>query len=498
MLAREMPHDAYHGGGGEEPTNDEIQALRDWIAELKVEPADSCPGRSRLTGAAVASRIAGALGTLPPEAARQRRFISLANLYNTCVPDADLAGYRQAVVKVFNSLTWSPEPVRVETVGRRAGGVDDRPAGARLDPRALGADRRRLSLSRFSGRDAAAGRSSRRQVRAIRSSTAIGWRTRSCGRRSITRCWDLPSRFGNLQRILRVDVDAGARRGSARRAGLRQSGEVRGSRIVERHGLTNGALWLSYDFVGSSGRQSVFEHPMGPVATDAARVPFRHDASRVMFTLPNGFTAFAVHDVRGERLDRAPPELDRDRPGARRGAEAGSYCLACHDTGPMPVKDEVRAHVEADRTTSAAQREAVMALFASQEEFAKHVEADRLRLTSALLGAGLDPSLRIRGHEPINALASAHRRPVSAVRLAADLGLELPALRQRLAAVTGATAVSSRALRQGTIRRAAANLLVADLLGGRAAAPAGCAAGGVGRVAARPGGVERSGELCGR
>lgn len=70
------------------PTAQEIQALREWIAELPA--AAACGPHNRPDMAAQRKTISDALGRLDPERAGTTRFLSLAHLAAECTPPAEM------------------------------------------------------------------------------------------------------------------------------------------------------------------------------------------------------------------------------------------------------------------------------------------------------------------------------------------------------------------------------------------------------------------------
>ncbi len=103
-LTRELHHAALNDPAAPIPTPLETQALRDWIAELPPQPADRCGGRSPVSQAQVGAMIATALETMSPERARQTRFVSLAHLFNACLPGSEIEALRRAIPSLLAGL----------------------------------------------------------------------------------------------------------------------------------------------------------------------------------------------------------------------------------------------------------------------------------------------------------------------------------------------------------------------------------------------------------
>src|SRR6266478_3065339 len=80
-----------------------------------------------------------------------------------------------------------------------------------------------------------------------------------------------------LEKQLHIDVEENIRQERVCRAGFNGSGVSRNNRLIERHESGYGAYWKSYDFASSSGRQNLFEHPLGPAGPDA----FEHNGGEI-------------------------------------------------------------------------------------------------------------------------------------------------------------------------------------------------------------------------
>ena len=89
-LTQERHLDAFNDPATLLPSALEVQALRDWISEL---PASAACTPAQLDPSALNSAINTALTQLPPEQARQSRFVSLAHLSSGCPTLAEMQRY---------------------------------------------------------------------------------------------------------------------------------------------------------------------------------------------------------------------------------------------------------------------------------------------------------------------------------------------------------------------------------------------------------------------
>jgi Domain of unknown function (DUF4384) len=462
MLRRHSPHlgpDIWPPIG-EELTASDVQTVRDWIQDLPAFKPGTCPGRPPITTAASAAALEAAVAAIPAEKAKTTRFISLANLYNACASYPELNGYREAVTRVINSLSWKPEAVRLET-------IDAERTILKFDLTDIGwveAHWEKLVQS-YPHSGNAATRSSDDLNRKIGSTVPLvrgDWFAATAMSPPLYHSLlGLPARFANLQRILNTDREANIKANIARRAAISESTITRAGRIVERHQTKEGSLWIAYDFANSEGRQNIATHPLGPSTAPAGRAPFKHDIARALFTLPNGFLGFSLNDPSGDRLDRSPPQIDRDVIGWSTGSENGLACAGCHTSGPLNVRDEVRAAAEADKAMTKDLREAVQALYPPENEFAELIAEDHQRHRKALQNAGLNPDLTVHGLEPMTALARQYQKDAGISTMSAETGLPPEDLLRQLNNAADTMKPALRRLKQGAISRTELNRLSA-------------------------------------
>ncbi len=103
-LTRELHHDEFNDPAAAESSPAELQALRDWIADLPQQPAGRCGGRQPVSQARVGQMAERALAALAPERARQTRFLSLAHLYDACLIDPEIEALRRAIPILLETL----------------------------------------------------------------------------------------------------------------------------------------------------------------------------------------------------------------------------------------------------------------------------------------------------------------------------------------------------------------------------------------------------------
>lgn len=448
-----------------EPEPEDIEALRTWIKDL-APGQPSCAGRAPLASGDV-NRLA--LEAIHGEHGdtRDLRFISLANLYNGCATPEGMAGYRQAVVKLLNSLSWANEPASVTPLGPEAAVLAVRLSDLgwvsghwdilqRIYPRGLqveGSDELRTAT----GTD----------IPVLRGD----WLADAASKPPLYYALlGVPGKLSDLAKINAIDIDQDVKSARARRIVVRNSAITRGNRLVERHAGGRGAFWLVYDFATSTGDQDLFERPLGPKASGAVKNPFKPDVIRALFTLPNGFLGYGLFDAAGNRIDRVLPGLEKPLAGGDEGTgaatKAGADCLACHTHGIKPVKDDFRPSAQTERPAiSKEAREMALALFATDSENATFSDGDAERYAGALKATGVDPALLIDGQEPVAALIERYLSAADAPVAAAGQGLELAAFQKVLEEAPAPAAALAHRLQHGVLTRAELDRLL-DLLKG--------------------------------
>ncbi len=401
--------------GGPPLSDDEKRALREWVlAGAPAWDAAPPPRRAFVSDADLRRAIVRDLDAAPARSRSSLRYVSFAHLANAGASETDLARYRAALSKLVNSLSW-----RREIAVPRA--VDETGVLLRVDLRDYGwtADAwRRVELSYPYGleTDATITRVCGATVPYVRADWFVA-------AASVPPLYhdmlELPQTVAELERLLGVDTGRGLREEhGVLRAGVRQSGVSQNSRIVERHETGYGAYWRSYDF--RNGSRDVFADP----------VRISADGGEMIFTLPNGMQGYFLADARGRRIDAGPLDIvsDRTRPDDPT-VRNGRSCMSCHTEGVKSVTDDVRPIVTA--TFGRFDREKALALYAPQEALDGALAEDRDRFLGALDRAGARSGAAVDA-EPVGALARRYQSDLEVDAAAAELGLSIPELSERM------------------------------------------------------------------
>jgi hypothetical protein len=94
-----------------------------------------------------------------------------------------------------------------------------------------------------------------------------------------------PATFADFEKTENVDVKKDIENFPVKRSAFQQSGVSKHNRLIERHTISTGYFWTSYDFKEDTPEKSLFIHPLGPDGPDA----FKHDGGETIISLPNGF-----------------------------------------------------------------------------------------------------------------------------------------------------------------------------------------------------------------
>ncbi len=438
-----------------EPSPDDILQVRDWIKYLPPD-VQACTSREPVKTAAIDGLMREAQRA-EREQAGEVRFLSLMHLYNACATDAEMSAYRQALTKLINSLSSAADPVKLTPVD---------PGGSvlsfKLSDIGWTAERWEEVAARYPKtlarkHDEAIIEAAGTQVPSLNGD----WFAEAASAPPLyASLVDLPPKLTDLARTNGVDIDRDIRRSAARRILVRSSGVTRANRLIERHPGNRGGFWMVYDFATGSGEQDLLQFPLGPKSATGARAAFKHDEVRVIFPLPNGFMAYALYDAIGNRIDRVLPGIELPYAGIEGGApepttEAAGACIRCHAQGIIGGKDEFLPYVQAaTATTPSDARAAALSLYGSDSENALLISGDLDRYQRALAAVGIDSKLRVRGQEPVTALARRYREDTDIEAALGETGLERDVFLAELASSGGRAAPLARRLLHGVLPRA--------------------------------------------
>lgn len=468
LVTRHAPLEIYGSGPAAiEPQADEIQAVREWIRDLNPK-VQQCPDRKPMK-VEERDELMREAQRLERDRVKDLRFVSLAHLYQACVPLADITAYGQALNKLFNSLSWNREPAKLTALDSAGTLFSVRLSDFGWAPGHWDLIQRdypsNIGVAVPDDIKVAAG--------AVIPLVHGDWLAAAAGEPPLYYALlGLPSTLSELATLNGVDLDQGIATGAVRRIAVRESAITRGNRLVERHAALHGPMWLTYDFATSSGAQDLLTHPLGPKATPTIKAPFKPDEIRTIFALPNGFLGYGVFDNAGNRVDRVLPGIEKEYAGTESNAlepvtPAGSKCFSCHVSGIRSAKDDFRPSLTAATAAPLPPdiSERALAMHASDSETALLMSGDNDRYREALDLAKINPDLRVAGEEIVASLARQYRGGSDFKSAVADAGLDRDTFMKTLSVTQGPAAALARRLQQGVLPRSDLDRLFALLSG---------------------------------
>lgn len=420
IINEKMPYDWANGQGKFDPVSpDELAALEKWIDGLK----KSCDPKAYVSHSDMIGMIAADIERERiPQRRKGIRYLTLTHLANACTDEKAMKVYRQAVIKLLNSLSRSPDVVRFvaidpgETIIRfnldeMGWTAEDWETVLKSYPYKMQPD------TNFKTLLVSATDSKMPYVRA-------DWFAFTASRPGMyEKLLKLAPDFNQLAKDENVDLEGNIRKFIAQRAGFQVSGVSRNNRLIERHPSRHGYFWTSYDFAGNKGKQNLYEHPLGPKGANA----FEHDGGETIFSLPNGFQAYYLNTADGKALNTGPTNIVQDKRAKDLAVTNGISCMGCHEFGMIKAKDEIRKIAlgggRGGKAFSRDELREIEALYPENERMDKILDADAKRFQDAMYRAGLDPNLNYNGIEMITALSQRYEQDVDLTMAAAELGM---------------------------------------------------------------------------
>jgi hypothetical protein len=381
-------------------------------------PAAACDPATYISNKKLVEMIAGDLDKLPSARAKTTRYVTLTQFVNLCAEEAVLNAYRQAVVKLLNSLSRSADVVRLET-------VDPAQSIIRFNLADLGwsaADWDTVMAAYPYGTlpdstlTAVLERATASKLPYVRGD----WLAFAATRAPLYgKLHAQPNTLKALAAAQGVDIEGNIKKFLAQRAGFLKSGLAVNNRVIERHPSRAGYYWITYDFTGSREKKNVFDFPLGPGGENG----FAHDSSLIIYSLPNGFQAYYHANAKGEFVDKAPGQLFRDPNSVDSVVVTGISCMGCHGSGLRTIGDEIRAAALKSGQLPKAARDQIEGLYATPEKLERLFVEDANRFNAALARAGLDPNLKLADIEIVSSLSKFHEQNLDVALASAELGL---------------------------------------------------------------------------
>jgi len=395
-------------GVKQRPSTKEIAALRAWIEGM------AAPGVAFRRDDVISDALAADLAALPADARPNARWLTLVHLANAGASGAALERYRLAVAELLGSLTWSAAPPAIVA-------VDAERTIFRIDLRELGWPPATWDAIRASYPYGVA--RGPRVPEALRADWFVATASRAPLYDAIL---GLPATEAELGHRLGIDLAADVAADRVARAGFNSSGVSINNRVIERHATRSGALWRSYDFKSSVGRENVFAHPLDFVPA----------GGELIWNLPDGLQAYMLVDAAGRRIDKAVTTIVSDPRRPDRAVATAVSCIGCHASGIIDRADQLR---DATRELASAERDRIARLHPPARELTALYAQDRDRFLAAL--AAVTPPRVVTlvpradaelTDEPITLLVARYEAELGLGLAAAELGLPSSELVARL------------------------------------------------------------------
>lgn len=219
---------------------------------------------------------------------------------------------------------------------------------------------------------------------------------------------------------LGIDVDDNLDQEELIRAGTTKSIISRQDRVAERHDIEvrQGAFWQSFDFDADDANESIFDDPFG----------FAEGGREAIFTLPNGFLGYIIADADDNIVEESDILFDTSQNDFV--ARTSVSCSGCHAQGFLPMIDEVRSVVEANRFNfNADDFEAVQDVYPRPEEFSAVIDDDSDDFQRSLSAAGVPTNIA----DPMSGVFLTFDLDMDIANVAGDLGVSVELLEGNIA-----------------------------------------------------------------
>ena len=462
LANKQMPYDVYQEGDFEKPTPtaEDIAALREWIVAAGEEGASQCKPYD-LTYKDMVNAMYQDLGSLPEHERAKTRYLTLSNLKAGCASEEEMNIYRMGAIRLLNSLSTNSDVITMED---SLVGADKVIVRFNLDDLNWTPELWEEIISHypygmrpFDSQYDSLSQATYTEIPYVRAD----WLSFYGARPPLyTKILDLPPTAQELEAKMGLDVVANIRKYLAKRAGFKISGVSANNRLIERHPISTGYFWTSYDFGGTVKEQNLMEYPLGPVGAfgkDYAfgdQFAFKHDGGESIFSLPNGYQGYYLNKADGVALDKGPTNIVRDPARKDLAVTNGISCMGCHDQGMKNAKDDILPHIVDGRLLPASAREIVKALYPEKAEMDKMLEGDRKRFIDALGRSGVDPKVKHQTDgEPVNALSNRYERDIDLKTAAAEFGVPADKVEQYLRGGGQIGGSFASQISQGTVQR---------------------------------------------
>lgn len=382
-------------------SEEERKILYDWIISLADKPRDP------LSDAMALNLIRKDLeNNVSPESRQSVRYLSLQNLYNRGFSDNKLATVHLAIRKLINSLTFAKNLIMPVA-------LDENGVLLRINLDELEINRNRFNSIMndyypFSVNFVVANNSQSSTLaddhNFIRQMTGTtnyliraDWFVATAALPELYRRFlNLPNRVRDLESRIGINALRNIRDNSVARSGFKRSNVSSQNRVIERHvsSTTGLAYWVSYDFKEETGRQNIFNNPLGPSGIGFENRSFEPEGGEFIIQLPNGLFAYYLANGQGDSIDRGPLSVVRQEGGPKQlqgHIVNGMSCFTCHGRGILPQDDQIRSFAASSTAFRQEEKQKIDRLYVDKVVMRQLIEADNQTYFAALKKLGIDP-----------------------------------------------------------------------------------------------------------
>ncbi len=217
---------------------------------------------------------------------------------------------------------------------------------------------------------------------------------------------------------LGIDVFDALDRGLVKGAGFRGSSVSRQPRVAHRYPFAaDRAYWQIFDFSNDFANESIFDDPFG----------FSEGGTHAIYSLPNLLPAYLAADENGAIIEQSAILFANNAP-----VVVGLHCMECHVAGVLPLRDQVRAYVDANPTNyNTDEAEAIQSLFVVPEELDALIDADRAVYARTVAQLGIPADCP----DPVGRVQRRFSQPLTLRDALGDLGVSQEAFEAARAAL---------------------------------------------------------------
>jgi hypothetical protein len=446
MIDKEMPP-----AGKSQPLSElDIDAVADWVSQ-GMPPFRAATSQVFISNNEMLDTIERDLLEADERSRKFLRYFTLVHLINSGRQDAELKQNKQAISKLINSLSHKRQISIPQDIGEHGAimriDLRDYTWDARTWDLIVRANPYALTYSLENAKSCS--QLTETSIPFVRGDWFIFAASRPPLYHEVLR---MPASDIALERLLNINVAQNIREETVMRAGFVKSGVSQNNRLIERHDFAFGAYWKSYDFASTTGRQNLFEFPLGPASVFDTRwssKSFIHAGGEIIFNLPNGLQAYFLTDSKGNRIDKGPTSIVSDPKQPDKSVINGISCISCHYDGIKPKRDEVRKVVVAS-PDSFPEYDVVLAIYPANETMTLKMEQDAELFQDAVKSTGV--SISDEG-EPITIAARRFEEELSLEDAAGELGVQSDDLLDAIRDNRLARQIGPLLLPGGTVKR---------------------------------------------